>query len=515
MHEPRLNPRGRRLAMWNYVLTAELHAGTQFLMAMPEQALYAVSGITGEVMPLPRPGTGGGEKWFAYFSAMYGLSEREDQSKMIYDALRSYVIRHGTRVNLRRFAAFTHENNTAYMSAYNGRMYKIEPDFVTEVPIGEDGVFFADDDNGCHVEPDINGHGELIERVTNLNFAPSGLSGITPEQQKKALTIWMFMLAFPDLMPTKPLLLVEGAQGAGKTASILLLQLILMGAKRPMILRRNQEDDFGVTLLRAPIALFDNTDSYIDWVPDAVCAYATSGQWTKRKLYSDDQEVVIKPHAFIAVASKNPASFRREDTADRCIILRLERRARFMRFERLERQALQDRARLLGEYLWYVQQLVADIRTIHDDDAESETHRMADFAAFGRRVGRVLGWSIDDVSDLMLALQSERDAFINEEDPLLDVLQKWIVYPARSGLRNPGRLISVFGLLSELETIAQADNISWKYSPKTLVQKLRSPHIEREFHIEMSMSNGQKSFQIWRQGDVRLKIIDGGTEIEQ
>ena len=144
-----------------------------------------------------------------------------------------------------------------------------------------------------------------------------------------AFIVWIFALALPDMMPTKPILLLEGAMGSGKTAAVQLLQYALMGESRPMILQRNKEDDFGVLLLRSPIALFDNTDSYIDWVPDAICAYTTAGVWNKRRLYTDDESMVIKPHAFIAIASKNPASFRREDVADSCVILRLVRRSEF------------------------------------------------------------------------------------------------------------------------------------------------------------------------------------------
>src|SRR5690606_19245477 len=133
------------------------------------------------------------------------------------------------------------------------------------VSAGEDGIFFADDDGGVPCEPDIAPHGVLLDKLTNLHFAESGLSGITPDQQRKALIIWMFALAFPDLMPTKPLLLLEGTQGSGKSATCQLIQLALMGASSPMILSKNKEDDFGVLLLRSPIAVFDNTDSYIDW----------------------------------------------------------------------------------------------------------------------------------------------------------------------------------------------------------------------------------------------------------
>lgn len=850
-----IKTRGRKLNLWNYILTAEIQAGTQFLVTKPEGALYVVLGITNEIISIPRAGRGG-DRWFSYFHTTYGISEREDEAKFVYDILRAYIYEHGIKVSLRRFSSYNLVTRTVYMSAYNGRMYKIDGTNITELSVGEDEIFFADDDGGEHVDVDIGDHGLLVERITNLNFAASGLSGITPEQQKMALTIWMFALAFPDLMPTKVLLLLEGAQGSGKclgagtrvilangdtipvelvktgdqligpdgkprnvlstivgngplyrinpvkgdpwicndahiltlknsdtdniediplstfldmkpwrqnrwkqfnvgvddfaiseprpidpyflglwfgdgtkslnengiltgvaiskpdpevlaicknianiwdlkvtttlsynncpthrlistawhsnklldairnivgpsinipkayacaprnerlaflagfldadaeynqgfiitqkredwakaiwwiarslgffstirtrqagykrqdgtefigtywvvgingnldqiptkiprkqakarqqikdatrtgltvepigsgnyygftldgdgrfllgdftvthnTTGIQLLQLTLMGMSRPMILQRNKEDDFGVVLLRSPIALFDNTDSYIDWVPDAVCAYTTSGSWTKRRLYSDDESMVIKPHAFIAIASKNPASFRREDVADRCIILRLERRAEFTALQQLQAEFAVLRPKLMGEYLYLVSRIVEELRLTaeRDEPMIAEVHRMADFAQLGRAVGRVLGWTAKSLADLMRAIQSEQAAFTNEEDPLIDLLQKWIAYPARSGVRNIGRSMTGLQLHTELENLAQALAISWKHSPRTLAQKIRSPHIEREFHIETEIIGGHRAYKIWRHSDARLKIVDELIEI--
>lgn len=855
LKDPRMDMRGRLLLLWNYILVTEINYGTQFLRTTDGQ-LFVVLGGTDQIIKLPPPSRGGA-RWHAYFHAVYGLVENEPAARWIYASLLHHIQQYGTLVEPRRFAAYDRTTRTAYMSAYNGRMYKISGTAdVEDLACGEDGVFFVDDDDGIHCTPDIGPHGILIDRLLDLNFAPSGLSGITPEQQRMALITWIFALGLPDLMRTKPLVLLEGVKGSGKclqrgtpvimfdgtikpveqikdgelvmgpdskprrvggltvghgplyritptkgdswvcnedhiltvalagntnkqgeyikptelvdrpikdfspctdgsrlgrnyamlvrtgiefptqdleldpylvglwlgdgtigsaqittpepeivafcqaiaprygttirwnqpinrcasvnfttgaqnwqvktgrnrvlnfvrtlvvadekripreylinsqenrlallaglldtdgylgtncyeiitkyaglrddilylarslglaayanekigrikkldfeglyyrigisghvdqipckiprkqatprkqvkdalrtgfriepigegdyygftldgdgrfllgdftithnTFAISLIQHVLMGYSRPMILQRNKEDDFGVTLLRAPIALFDNTDSYIDWVPDAICSYATSGTWTRRRLYTDDESLVIKPHAFIAVASRNPASFRRDDVADRLLILRLERRETFTSVGKLEAEIEENRARLLGEYMWYLGHIVQRIRDTATDLAPDETHRMADFAAFARVVGYVLDWEAKAVEGLMAALQAERDAFVNEEDPLIDLLNRWCAYPARSGVRNVGRLINAIQLYAELETIAQGNGIVWKSSPRILAQNLRASHIEREFYVETKPIGGQKVYQIWRHSDPRLEIV--------
>lgn len=505
MQSGKLNQRGKLISVWNYVQEREIIDGTQFLVAQPDGQLYVVIGSSNEVIQLPRSGRGG-DRWHAYFHSVYGFGERETEAKFVYDSLRSYCIEHGARVELRRFAAYNRTTKTAYLSNYNGRQWKIDGETIQRVPVGEDGVFFVDDDPGVTVEPNIGNHGILLDRLTDINFAPMGLSGITPEQQRQAFIVWIFALAFPDLMPTKPLLLLEGAMGSGKTAAVQLLQLALMGESRAMVLQRNKEDDFGVLLLRSPIALFDNTDSYIEWVPDAVCAYTTAGVWNKRRLYTDDESMIIRPHAFIAIASKNPASFRREDVADRCVILRMERRKTFASFDKLKESIHEDRPLLFGEYLYWINKIVAVLRE-ETTDASTETHRMADFAALARVIARVFEWPEGTVDELMLALQGERDAFINEEDPLVDVLEKWIAYRPRGGVGNVGREINIVQLMTELDTMAQALQIPWKHTQRTLAQKMRSPHIERKFHVETRSVDGHRMFRLWRHSDAKLEVV--------
>lgn len=504
---PHRNARMKNLAVWNYVIAAEIANGTQFIEA--DKSLYAYLGLTYEICPMPASGRGG-ERIMSYLNQVYGLSQTDGVGKFIYSNLRDYALANGTRVPVRRFAAYNVEDPTVYLSTYDGRMWKIDGGTPSRVNNGEDDVFFLDDDDGVTCEASIGPHGILFDRLADLNFAPCGLGGITPEQQRMALIVWIFILAFPDLMPTKPLLIVEGTQGSGKSASVLMLQLALMGEGNPMILSKNKPDDFGVILLRSPIAVFDNTDSYIDWVPDSICAYVTSGSWTKRKLFSDADEVKIKPHAFIAVATKNPASFRREDTADRCLILRLERLDSFRPLDSIKREVFDLRPQLMGEYIWYVNQIVAHLRITNGDEVRGETFRMADFARFARAVGAVLHWSDNSVTEMLEAMRSEQLAFVNEEDPLVDVLHKWIIYRGR-GVTNIGRKLSLSELFNELQTVALANQITMfdtvYKTPRALAQKIRSPHVTREFIVEMTATAGHKHYQLWRQSDARLESI--------
>jgi hypothetical protein len=499
------NIRKKTQDVLNYILESETIAGSSFIRSHGQ--LYIFLGHTKQVQELPFKNPS--EDIAGYLDSMYGISQVSPLGRAVYNHFHSHALNQAVNVELRRFAVYRADKLTTYLSAYDGHMWRLDGGTPTRVTNGEDDVFFIDDDGGKHTSADIGPHQILLDTLLDLNYTP-GLGGITPEQQRMALTVWLFALAFPDLIKHKPLLMLEGVYGSGKSVSAQLIQLALTGKSKAMIIQKNGEDDFNIQLLRAPIAVFDNTDTYIDWIPDAICSYATDGSWTKRKLYTNTGEIEIKPQAFVVVASKNPASFRRGDTVDRQIIIRLERLTKFKSAGSLDAKILALRPKLLGEYIWYVNEIVEHLRVTNDEVAVEETLRMADFARFVRVVGAVLRWSKQDIEDLLAALASERDAFAAEEDPLLEILHEWIRYRGR-GVSSIGRKISISMLFRELQSVAESMDIKNFYkSQRILAQNIRSPAVERDFHVETSIENRQKIFQFWRHTDPRLDVLDGG-----
>ena len=504
LNNTKKNQHSRNIDIWDYVLRSEIEHGSTF-MRLRDGSLYIFLGLTREISFLA-PSIMMADRVMAYLNQLYGLSADIPAGRFIYNQIRSHVGQHGVEVELRRFSCFDKRTLTAYISNYDGRMWRLDGGTPELVNNGEDDVYFADDDGGrtCTPEPDIAPHGILLDRLTNLNFAAQGLSGITPEQQRKAMIAWMFALAFPDRVATKPLLLMEGTQGAGKSASIMLMQTALLGAPKPMILNKSREDDFAVQLLRSPIAMFDNTDTFVEWVPDAVCSYATLGYWVRRKLYTTSDEAIIKPQSFVAIASKNPSSFRREDVADRILICRLERWEHFKPFEQLSAEILADRPQLFGEYLYYINLIVEHLRVYNDAPTVAEKSRMADYAAFARVVGAVLHWPTNAVDDMLEAIDGERDAFINEDDPLVQILGAWL-----NTKRNQGRKMNANELFNELTVQASQLGVNQLYkNARTLAQKLRSPHIARSFHTEITIKDNHKVYQFW---PLNMPVMMPGT----
>jgi len=507
-----MSPRDKRQAIWSYILGSESEHGSQFIVTKQDKRIYVVLAAINEIVALP-PWGKGGDKFLAYLFGMYGIDSHDPASAAVYGLARHHALLNGLQVDLRRFTAYNTESKTVYFSGYNGRMWRIDGGTPEEIVNGEEGIFFIDDDEGSHVEPDYGPHGILFDMLANLNY-DKGAGGINPDQQRRMLITWMFACAFPDMFPHKPLMLVEGAYGSGKTLGVTLIQQALTGRMRPMSVSKHQEKDFGVILLRSPIAMLDNQDTFQEWLQDQICTYATYGDFPKRKLYSDDEEMIIKPQSFVAITSKNPSTFRREDIVDRLLIMRLKRYEQFRNAKKIMAEIAEQRSKIFGEFMWYVNLIVEAMRNEVIPE-QQEKWRMSDFATFTRYVGYVLGWTQEEIDDTLDAMQAERDVFAAENDPILEVLHRWITYRVRGQPSNIGREVELTTLFREMKRLTDAEDITFYKHHSTLADKLRTTYVARHFQVEVRHDEqGGRFYRIWRHEDPQLGLVEEEEPID-
>ena len=277
--------------------------------------------------------------------------------------------------------------------------------------------------------------------------------------------------------------------GSGKTVSVQRIHTVVYGHDITQALTQSGEDDFSVHVMRNPCTLFDNTDTFIPWVRDSLCAYATGAGWTKRKLYTDSDVIRLKPMGFIALATKNPASFKRDDVADRMLIIRLERREgrggflpATMIFDKLRAQ----RQKLFGEWLYYVDQIVAALRMHPPYPPDVGQHRMASFAKFAYVAGPVLGFPSTLVAEMLAALQSERRALITENDVTVELIDKWL-----DTTSNQGREVRTADLHPELVEVAERMKVKYiQHNSRSLALHIRNMGAVLEKHFVVTVKEG-------------------------
>ncbi len=420
--------------------------------------------------------------WTSFIVKRYGLmpGDRFRRSTMAY--LEAHVRQNAPVKEVRRYSFWERERNRLYISNYNGTAWQIDADGVKVVPNGT-GCMFLDDDGGCPCDAVIGNHSKLrAALVDDLSFSPDGAAA--PEEQADILWAWLLGLAFGDYFVVRPLLLLEGERGAGKTLAVQRIQTVLKGAPTTML--DGDWDQLPVHLLHAaPVALMDNMDAPLMWLRDRICAYITSGTWIRRKLYTDNERVEIRPKTFLAATSREPSFFRRSDVVDRCLVLRLDRRKVTRSPEDILEELRAERPILLGEWLWHVQRLVAGLTSGKKDSGE----RLAGFVRLFESTTRL---DEERVGGVLEALQSEREELIAEEEPILDLLEAWLETPA-----NRGREVTTSELYRDLQILADERNLLEGLSkhPRGFGRQIRNlwSVLERRFGATQRRAPGSAS----------------------
>ena len=445
----------------------------------------------------------GNLEFTGYLWNTYGLTHSETVTKHLINMLRNGAAATGLPRSERRFSYWDRHTKTLYISSYDGYCWEItgkpiDQSGVTSVPNGTGQAMFLDDDRGVTPQDPMLGNNRMLFKslIDDLQYAPTTSGGMSPEIQKTCLGIWIFAIAFPDLMPTKPILLVEGDRGSGKTLALQRIALALHGKHMPLQVPKMEDKDFGVKILRSPIAILDDINEPVNWLRDTLCSYATGGGWSKRKHYTNDDEHVIKPESFLAITTNNPATFRQTQVADRCLIIRLERREDkdgYLGAEALFEQARADRDEIFGDWLTWLNEIVAELRK--NPRSKLTKSRMADFAHIAHVIGRVLArpggpkgnWSPEAIDEMLECMQHERNALVIEGDPLNDIIDRWLEVAS-----NQGREVRVSDLHRELSNIARSSGSTTFFkSPKALAARLREADAALREHFEISRRTGQ------------------------
>jgi hypothetical protein len=147
---------------------------------------------------------------------------------------------------------------------------------------------------------------------------------LTEEKHNLRLRSSAFMaLIFTPLFESaeeKPIICYTGVKASGKGLISTAIGKILFG---PGFLPSHLPDDLRdlqVALIGNYYLVLDNVDSIVrSHVTDALCRAATGERISKRKLYTDSDELKIRPRVFLSITSRDPR-FKRDDLVDRLII---------------------------------------------------------------------------------------------------------------------------------------------------------------------------------------------------
>jgi hypothetical protein len=223
--------------------------------------------------------------------------------------------------------------------------------------------------------------------------------------------------------------------------------LMLFGPDFDVTAITDDAKDFDAAASASALLVLDNVDTEKSWLPDKLAILATGGRLRKRVLYTTNQVASFRARCWAVVTSRTPP-FKRDDVAERLLLLRTERRESFVPQAELDRRTLAQRDVLMTSLLHELVHVVEALRD-HGTDEIATDVRMADYYAFAIRVARHLG-AEDAMRRAFGRLQRSQTEFAIEDDPLPGLIEVWLQTP-----RNVGRKVKAAELFPELSEIGR------------------------------------------------------------
>lgn len=327
--------------------------------------------------------------------------------------------------------------------------------------------------NGAQVMPMNDPTGRGVARF--FDFV-----NIKNEFDRRLLLVYLCLCFIPNVPHF--ILAVCGEKGAGKSFLLRLIRRLVDPAGLELASLPHDKSELALHLSSNYFAAYDNLDGLQGWQSDMLCCAATGGGVSKRELYSDQDEVILKFRHCIGL--NGITNFvNRPDLMDRTILIELQRIDEHDRSTEKEIEAEFEHARpfILGGIF----DALSMARLLIDQIKPDTLPRMADAARWGAAIAEALGiGSAQFFSDLATNAGQANDETIRS---------------------NP---------VAAAITAMMADRDGWDGTPADLLEALR--HVAAQEAINTFARTWPNSAEALskRIKLVRSNLRDSGIEVE-
>jgi len=227
-------------------------------------------------------------------------------------------------------------------------------------------------------DPEAGGSLDVLDELVNLKS----------ERDRRLFKAYLITLPLEHV--GRPIFNASGAMGSGKT-SIQRLIKRLLDPTAPETVRFDPRD-FLQKAMHAYIVMLDNQNTIPEWAADTLCRLVTGEADSKRRLYTDDEDVIIELRRAALLNGINVPT-ERGDVLDRSLVVELERipdgdrKTEEQIWERFDAE----HPGLLGALFDVLSQVIA----LKPSIKLSRRPRLADWGEYAAAVYEVMGWGAE------------------------------------------------------------------------------------------------------------------------
>jgi hypothetical protein len=227
-------------------------------------------------------------------------------------------------------------------------------------------------------DPEAGGSLEVLNELVNLKS----------ERDRRLFKAYLVTLPLEHV--GRPIFNASGAMGSGKTTIQRLIKRLLDPTAPETV--RFDPRDFLQKAMHAYIVMLDNQNTIPEWAADTLCRLVTGEADSKRRLYTDDEDVIIELRRAVILNGIN-APTERGDVLDRSLVVELERipDAGRKTEEQLWERFGEEHPKLLGTLFDVLSRAIA----LKPSIKLSRRPRLADWGEYAAAVYEVMGWGAE------------------------------------------------------------------------------------------------------------------------
>ncbi len=260
------------------------------------------------------------------------------------------------------------------------RQIKITKDGWYIIRSNDSKLLFTRFNQTTQLEPDRHYTSDVFDKYLNLMNIYDSYHRLL----LKVITICSFI---PDI--PHPICVPHGEQGSCKSTFCEFQKRLIDPSRINLLTVPKDKSEFVQQLHHNYLVAYDNVSYLPAWFSDEVCKAVTGVGNSKRKLYSDDEDVIVNYRRCIIINGINN-SLTEPDALDRSVLIELERIKPTSRKEqsRVEIEFEELRPKLLG----FIFDILVKTLQIKSELKLSHLPRMADFAVWGEAIARAMNY---------------------------------------------------------------------------------------------------------------------------
>ncbi len=211
-------------------------------------------------------------------------------------------------------------------------------------------------------------------------------ANIPDDDHRLLLAVWFVSLFVPDI--GHPVIHPYGDQGSGKTTLCRNIKALIDPSKVDVFLSVTDRNEATQILEHHYFIPLDNLSDMPGWLSDLISQAVTGAGISKRKLYTDDEDLIFQIKRAIAIGGIGQIIYR-PDTMDRSILFKLSEISEEQRIpdQKLKKEFERIRPYLVGTAFDILSKAIAIYPTIE----LKRLPRMADFTLWGCAITEAMG----------------------------------------------------------------------------------------------------------------------------